>query len=307
MQEEELCVICQELVTDNAAFPCQHTLHAQCASKWFYSQLMEGHHMTCPVCRESPTNGWRVLEITSLVQFPIPVLLPVGPDTTVQTVKAHLSWVKGFPPSSIQLFTVLSLNETTKRHMILNDGSWVGSFSRIFSVVSLIEAEFYHLDLPRGPRTTHQKYTCPISNGLLLNPTLAFDGQIYEQAAIERWVQTKGDQSPRVPGRPVLPTMRIINPSFSAEVRAIQTVPRPMVTDLERELTVNVVCPRVGTRPFRVRYGDSMISIARRAMPNAQRLIISTEESVAFTPNDPHTVACACIEDGATLYVMKQR
>ena len=309
--EDQTCIICLEPVTDDAAYPCEHTLHARCATRWFYTQLTEGNDMTCPACRKKPTNGWRVLRVTTPSSTPLLVMdVPVGPDTTVEMVKAHMSWARGFPPVAIRLFSVLTLNETTKRPLILHNSSWVGAFKRIYVHTVFMEAEYFYMDLPRGPlATTHHRHTCPLSNALLLNPILAADGMVYEQAAIVRWLQTRGNHSPKVPTRAILPLKRVINPTFHAVVSAIQLEPpRPTVTELDREITVSVVCSRVGARPFTVRYGDSMVSIARRAMPNAQRFLIATKECVAFRSCDPSfTVASAYVKDGDTLNVMKLR
>ena len=310
MQDEtpDTCVVCQETIVDDLAYPCtEHMLHAKCASRWFHSQILQGNEMKCPVCRQPPANGWRIFEVRSKVVSARRIGLPVGPDTTVNTIKEHLTWLKAFPPNSVRLFTMLSLNETTKRPMIMQNTSWVGAMSGLYIYNEFVEAEYLFLDLPSGQTSTDKKYVCPLSQGLLLNPTRAAAGLIYEQSAIVRWVQTRGNSSPKIPGRPIQPLVRLHSPQFNEAVRAIQTVNwRPPTTDLTREITVNVICPQIGERPFTVRYGDTMISIAHRAMPNMRRLMISTANCVIykFCDNPAFTVAQAYVKNGATLYVI---
>ena len=307
MQAEtpDTCAICQESVTDDFAYPCEHTLHAECASRWFHSQIVQGMEMTCPVCRRPAANGWRTMELRSPTEPNTRTAFPVGPDTTIKGLKEQLSWSKGVPPNVVTLFTEIPLNETTKLPLVMNNRSWVGPMRELFIYDSFLYPEFLNLNLPKGPSATDKMYVCPLSRSLLLNPTQAADGFVYERAAIVRWVQTKGNTSPKVPGRPIQPLATLINPAFDEAVRAIQTVPpRPMTADLTKEITVNVIRPQMqGECSIRVRYSDKMISIAKRAVPNGRRLQISTGDGVLYD-TAAFTVAQAYVEDGATLYVI---
>jgi hypothetical protein len=202
---------------------------------------------------------------------------------------------------------VLKLNETTERKMIMHDSSWVGALNGLFINISLTEAEYRLLDLPKGHPSTDRRYVCPLSHSLLLNPVRAADGITYERAAIEKWSRIRGNISPRLAQRPLLPLTEIRDPAFEQAVRTVQIVPmRPVVTDHDKEITVNVICPMIDARPFKVKYGDPIMSIARRAMPNTPKRIVLLEDGLAFkhTDNPQFTVAQGYVKDGDTLYVM---
>jgi hypothetical protein len=48
------CSICMEAITKqtgSTVLSCDHAFHFRCIDEWFYKQLCEGLHQTCPCCR----------------------------------------------------------------------------------------------------------------------------------------------------------------------------------------------------------------------------------------------------------------
>jgi hypothetical protein len=45
------CSICWEAMNYAGQLPCGHQYHRECIKKWFQTQLLTAHRMTCPICR----------------------------------------------------------------------------------------------------------------------------------------------------------------------------------------------------------------------------------------------------------------
>jgi hypothetical protein len=53
------CAICLEAITKQTGvvtLSCVHNFHFRCIDEWFYKQLVEGNHQTCPCCRSEGTD-----------------------------------------------------------------------------------------------------------------------------------------------------------------------------------------------------------------------------------------------------------
>jgi len=53
------CAICMDEInkqTGLVTLSCEHSFHFYCIDEWFYKQLVQGNHQTCPCCRSEGTK-----------------------------------------------------------------------------------------------------------------------------------------------------------------------------------------------------------------------------------------------------------
>lgn len=301
---DEVCPICQVSFgeCEEVLYACtnKHAFHPHCLSCWFQTKaLNRATVLTCPNCR-NPTPGWRTVSVIKSVTTIFNVA--VKADFDVFQLKKQLEWIASIPVCTMNIAVVVSAFPGAADILVLENQEPLPRDKWDFHVVlRATNAEYTLLyDLPRCKRADN-RFKCPISRGLLLDPVVGSNGHKFDRTAIQMWIAQNGNSSPRSK-MPVLPLAELDDPVFAAEVAAIQpdAVDPPLPPDTA--ITLRVHIPRNnGVLSLTVRSGDIVGDLARRVLPAARRIV--TEDGCMISAALHVTLSQCKFRDGDLLYV----
>ena len=297
-RNEDICPICFDSLANGTIRACDapqavHMFHHECLSHIFQHQTYQRRELTCPTCRRPATTGWKKISVGTLSGH---LSVAVNDDFTVIKLKNQLKWAFGMPVSAMRIISTRP--EPIKQ---LADTDSIQDRSGIFVVFRMRSPDLVlFIDIPRCARAP-AKYRCPISEGLLLNPTKGADGQIYERCAIDLWMIKQGDKSP-INGGNILPLTAVNDIYFNREVR--EFTPDPVYTQPpdETEIHIKIVSSFIEDQfPMTFKLRDSLQHVANSfEKPNQKN--ITSGDGFIFEVSETLTLGRCRVKDGDVLY-----
>ena len=225
--------------------------------------------------------------------------IAAGHECNVSQLKSSITFAKGIPIECIRLVKTEVTHGNQPQRTQMNDTDVVNSANRTTMVIR-VQSALYKLllDIPRCA-SAPQNHKCCISDGLLMNPVQGIDGSVYESAAIQLWLDRRGDRSPMNGGAllPLTPCPEIGDAVAGASYTF--DVPPPS-QDADTVINVNIVCPLNDTRRLVARLGDTILMLVRRVKPEQPNIFTST--GFLIDSLQVATLQQCNIKDNDTLY-----